>query len=1013
MGVVEEQEHGEDEAGAGIVTTVGSGLGSVLGSAPGDPSLQSGDCIGRYRLVRRLGSGGMGVVWFAHDPRLDRTVAIKVLHEQPRGSGAMARERLRREALALARLSHPNVVSIYDVGIHDRRVFLAMEYIEGHTLDVWAARGPSLDQVLAVFEQAAAGLAAVHEAGFIHRDFKPANVMIDGRGRVAVMDFGLARIYDPKSASELEDTALSSPVLELESSRLLSTTLTIDGVVMGTPAYMAPEQHTGAEADARSDQFSLCAALYEALLGRRPFWGRSVKELAQQKYGASLDLGGGRLPLPRPLRALLRRGLDPQPDRRFPDMRALRAALVRLRQPARSRRLAWSAAGVLVMGGTGWVGLTFEGPSACVSGAEHLAEVWNDGARARLRRAFEATGRSYADDAATRATERLDAYARDWSVSYRQACEASANDVATLDLRMECLSKARSSMAQTVGLLFEADPTGVQHAVAQVTGLPAVARCDDVAALQAEVSPPGDPVAVAAVEQIASTLESAHALERAGHYAKGRERAAQALASAQAVEHEPSIARARIRVASLDLHLGDSEAARRGLTEAALLAAGVGDHPTAADAATRLVYVYAEALGRPDEALPWARHAGASLRRMPPDPLAQARLHSNLAIVRAIQARYGESVELFTRAYEAKREILGPSHPEVAQALENIALSTGEQGRLAEAEAIHRRSLATLESALGASHPDFGLSLMNLGQAVDMLGHHDEAAEHYTRALGIFRAALGPDHPLVGHALGSLGHVAAAQDRLDEAEAYYRQAKEITAATVGERHREFAWSLLDLAMVTSQLSRDEEALELYARAREILEQTDGEEHDSFAYLLMNESISLVELARLPEAEAALDRAGEIIQTRLPSEHPARSSWHAERGELRRAQGKLRSARQEFEAALGIAEVALGPEHPETAGILQSLGEVEHTLGDSRSARAHLRRALGIIEAGAVGEAFRSSVRFSLARVLWDEPATRAEAEELAARARDGFAAYGDLFDDDVEEIDRWSGERHS
>ena len=547
-------------------------------------------------------------------------MAIKVLHEQRRRAGEMARERLRREALALARLSHPNVVSIYDVGIHERRVFLAMEHIEGHTLDVWAARGPSLDQVLAVFEQAAAGLAAVHEAGFIHRDFKPANVMIDGRGRVAVMDFGLARIYDPKSASEFEDTASSSSSLDLDSSRLLATALTVDGVVMGTPAYMAPEQHTGGEADARSDQFSLCATLYEALLGRRPFRGRSIKELAQQKYGARLDFGGGRLRLPRSLRALLRRGLHPEPSRRFPDMRALRAALAQLRRPTRSRRLAWAAAGVLVVGGTGWVGLSYAGPSTCKAGAEQVAEVWNDGARARLRRAFEATGRSYANDAATRATERLDAYARDWSASYRQACEASAGDVAALDLRMECLNKARASMAATVGLLFEADPTGVQHAVAQVTGLPTLARCDDVAALQADVPLPTDPAAVAAIEQIASTLESAYALERAGHYAEGRERAGQALASAQAQEHEPSIARARIRVASLDLDLGDLEAARRGLTEAALLAAGVGDHPAAADAATRLVYVYAEALGQPDEALPWARHAGASLLRMPPDP---------------------------------------------------------------------------------------------------------------------------------------------------------------------------------------------------------------------------------------------------------------------------------------------------------------------------------------------------------------------------------------------------------
>ncbi|MCA9712281.1 MAG: tetratricopeptide repeat protein, partial [Myxococcales bacterium] len=535
----------------------------------------------------------------------------------------------------------------------------------------------------------------------------------------------------------------SSSAWSLETSRIFSAALTVDGVVMGTPAYMAPEQHLGDTAEAACDQYSLCAALYEVLLGRRPFAGRSVEELARQKHDARLDFGAGRLRLPWALRALLRRGLHPEPARRYPSMAALREALARLRRPGRHRRWAWAAGAVAVAVASG-ASLGAGTPRACASGAERLAEAWGEGARARLRQAFEATGLSYADDAAQRATERLDAYARAWTDAHRRACEAAPADVVALDLRMSCLGRAHASLAATVGLLTEADATTVQHAVAQVAGLPALERCDDVDSLRADVPPPSDPEVVAAVERITATLESAHALERAGHYAEGRRLAEAALAEARALGHEPTLARAQIRVGALELGLGDAEAARRSLTEAALLAAGIGDHRAAADAATRLVFVQAEALGLPDEALPWARHAEASLRRMPPDPLAQARLDSNLAIAYSIQARYAEASELLQRAYEAKRAILGQEHPEVAGALENVALAHADAGRPVEAERLQRRSLAIFEQVLGTSHPDFGLSLMNLGHSVDVLGRHDEAVELYTRALGVFRAALGP-----------------------------------------------------------------------------------------------------------------------------------------------------------------------------------------------------------------------------------------------------------------------------
>jgi eukaryotic-like serine/threonine-protein kinase len=996
---------GDDEVvGTVLLPPPGVDHASPEDGATDDAGPWSGDCVGPYHLVERLGAGGMGVVWVARDPRLGRTVAVKVLHEPRRHrASAEAQERLRREALALARLSHPNVVSIYDVGVHGRRVFLTMEHVVGQTLDAWAEQGPSLPRVLEVFEQVAAGLVAVHEAGFVHRDLKPANVMIARDGRVLVMDFGLARIHDPESLSEREPTRSAGWPLEPAP---FSVELTADGVVMGTPAYMAPEQHAGAEADARADQFALCATLYEVLLGLRPFRGRSIEELARQKLDGRLALEG-RLRLPRAVRALLRRGLEPDPSRRYPSMAALRDALARARSPRRRRGVAGAVVGVAAVGGLGWALLPAPAPAPCEAGRAHMATVWNGDTRDELRRAFAATGLPYAEDAAQRAGERLDAYAHQWAEGYARACHAGERDPAVLDLPMRCLSEARASMSATVALLVAADATSVQRAAAQVAGLPPLARCDDVASLQAELAPPTDPAVAADLLAVQQALEQAAALDRAGHFAEGREVAERALAQATALGYEPAIVRARVRVASLDLGLGQLEASRRGLTEAALHAAGIGDHAMAAEAAGRLSYVLAAEFGQPDEALRWARHAEAALERLPPDPLQRARLDSSFGVIHAAQGDYAAALAAFERAYAVKREMLGEAHPEVAGALENVALSHGELGRTEQAEELQQRSLALLEQAVGPRHPDYALSLLNYGIVLGGLGRHAEAGDRFTQALEIFRDALGPRHPMVARTLSSLGHSAGAQDRLRDAEARFREAAEIIEAVHGERHREYGWSLADRAQVLVRLGRAREAAELYARAHDIVEAALGPDHDALGSVMLDEASVLVELERLDEAEGLCARAAEIFAKRFEPGHPAHADAHACRADVRQGQKRLPEALEEGTAAVALASAALGPEHPTVGSRLLSLGEVELELQRYEDARAHLRDAVAITEQAPVGEAFRAAARFALAKALWPDPATREEALAQARAAQEGFASHGDVFQEDVDEVAAW------
>jgi len=268
--------------------------------------------IGRFRLLACVGRGGMGVVWSAHDDELDRKVAIKLLRPE------LSARDLTNEARALAKLSHPNVVSVFDVGEHGGQRFIAMEFVEGDTLRMWLAQPRGLSDIVDVFVAAGEGLAAAHDVGLVHRDFKPDNVLVGADGRPRVLDFGLARPPDPGAASE-------PPALDADADPL-ATSMTQAGLMLGTPAYMAPEQHLGDSADARSDQFAFAVALYEGLTGALPFKGADLRTL-------SLAVVRGKLvtppsgAVPPALFEVVKRALSVDPDARYPDIRTLIAAL--------------------------------------------------------------------------------------------------------------------------------------------------------------------------------------------------------------------------------------------------------------------------------------------------------------------------------------------------------------------------------------------------------------------------------------------------------------------------------------------------------------------------------------------------------------------------------------------------------------------------------------------------------------------------------------------------------------
>ena len=305
-------------------------------------SLEEGARIGRFTVIRELGAGGMGVVMAAYDPKLDRNVAVKLLKPTARGQDRDGLQmRLMREARALAKLNHPNVIAIHDVGSHGDEIFIAEELVDGGDLRAWLAETPrSWSELLDVFRQAGRALAAAHAAGIIHRDIKPGNVVVDGEGRVRVLDFGLAkRIEDVKEVEAVADTLTP----DLSPGEGLDTRT---GTVLGTPLYMSPEQHLRQDADEQSDLFSFCVTFYEALYGEPPFAGDSLAALERQVTQGKVRDAPADSRVPGWVRRVLLRGLRVTPDERYPTMNALLDALST--DPAATRKRTLVVVGIAV-----------------------------------------------------------------------------------------------------------------------------------------------------------------------------------------------------------------------------------------------------------------------------------------------------------------------------------------------------------------------------------------------------------------------------------------------------------------------------------------------------------------------------------------------------------------------------------------------------------------------------------------------------------------------------------------
>ncbi len=800
--------------------------------------LRPGAPLDHYFVLGELGAGGMGVVLAAYDPDLDRKVAIKVLRADRGGGSAGSPQgaRLLREAQALAKLSHPNVITIFEVASKGDRVALVMEYIDGPTLTAWLGDGErDWREVVAMFAQAGQGLAAAHAAGFVHRDFKPDNVII-GDGRARVTDFGLVST----GAETIDDGARSGRA----SSSQPVAAFTYEGSLAGTVPYMAPEQLDQGAVDERADQFAFCVSLYEGLYGERPFPGTTVAELR-----AAIRDGGVRPPpagtrVPGWVRQILLRGLSADPAARHPSMGALLEALDR--DPNQRRRRVAGGAVAVGLVGLAVFGLTRSSGSArdpvCRGAEARLAGVWDDAMRERVQAAFMATTRPHAEETLGLVSAALDRRANAWVAAHVEVCKAThvrgEQSEKLLDLRMGCLDRRLGEMrALTVLFASDADGAVVDAAVTALSRLTPLSTCDDVAALLDATPLPDDPATRARVEDARAALDDVLALERAGRYQVGIDRARALVDDVEAIDYPPLRAEAVHVYATLMARAGDPELAEQTLYVALQAAADARDHVRVADAWIELIMLVGSRQGQHERGLSFRRAAEAAVAQAGNRPADRAALATAVGLVLDFQGKHAEAREQHERAIALQEEIYGPNHSRVALSLGNLANSLAEQGMYADARQRYERALAIQEATLGEHHPELAFTLNNLGNVVGYQGDNAAAIPYFERALAIWRPALAPNHPLVATCLNNLGTAYSELGRVDEARMYLQQSLDMLVAKFGSDHPAVAAVTGNLGELAADHGDYAEAMTLCKRSLAIYEATLGKGHPDTAYAL--------------------------------------------------------------------------------------------------------------------------------------------------------------------------------
>jgi tetratricopeptide (TPR) repeat protein len=885
----------------------------------------AGALVGRYVVLQPLGAGGMGAVYAAYDSELDRRVALKFLrHVATEADADPRRARLMREAKAMARLSHPNVVTIYDVGIAtDGRVFLAMEVVDGGTLGDWLEAAPrSWREIVRVLCEAGEGLAAAHRAGMIHRDFKLANVLFGKDGRARVTDFGLARSPadepwdETASGSARSPGAAASGPLALPPSANSSgslSKLTLTGALMGTPGYMAPEQYTNeVEIDARADVFAFSATLYRALYGVRPFEGETVEEIAKATVRGRVREAPGGGDVPAWVRKVLLWGLATERDARPASMTELLAAL--RADPGKRRRRWLAAAGVLALAcaaGRSVRAASERRVRACHAMADRLGGVWDEPRKDAMGKAFRASGVSYAEATWARVEKRLDAYSAAWAGATEQACAATRiageQSEAMLDLRTSCLDERLDDLRALGDVFATADGKTVEKAVQAASSLGSVQPCADVDRLSVTSRLPSEPGARAEIRAIRAEIASARELLATGKQTRSWERLEEIRERVLATGYGPAVLAWTMVVARAE-QWRDMTTAAGNWERAIALAETYHRDREKAESEMRLGRVENE-LGRREDALVWLDLASATLARVGGDPVLGLTREVYEGWIYRDEAKYADAVRVLSHAIERANADRVDSPFPLADAHSFLGLALlYDPARFDDAVTHARTAVAIIEEVLGPEHVDVAAMVCNLAVVETEIGLLDDALSTASRSVAMFRAAaargeMSAQTPNFGNALLNRGEVLLRLGRAREAIASVEEGRAIYVA----HGKEDSILEADVALVAAwtQLGSLTDAARLAEDARALADKNKETAPDLLVELLVVETTLALHRGRAVEALARAQEAVAVAETGVSYLYDLSSARLA----LARALAALGKSGNDAGRARGVAEQA--------------------------------------------------------------------------------------------------------
>ncbi|MCG8422367.1 MAG: serine/threonine-protein kinase [Proteobacteria bacterium] len=937
--------------------------------------------IGRFELLDRIGSGSSGAVYAAYDNQLERQVALKLvrpalvdqknLHEDlepgespgpgatPESSASVKKtgQRLLHEAQTLARISHPNVVQVYDADIYRGWFFLVMELVQGKTLREWVTEQGSVAEevpwraILDKFVAAGRGLAAAHAAGLVHRDFKPTNVIVADDGRVYVADFGLARQIEGDESTELgEPVAVSGRSIEL----------TATGNLVGTPAYMSPEQMQGRPADSRSDQYSFCVALYEALYGQRPVVARDFETLRTLATSGEFTQLSRSSAIPVAVRNVLKRGLSVEPGDRYPDMDALLGDLNRSLRP---RRRAWI--GALLLGAAVVVGsvlfwhVALPSDEPCAASGRSVVELWNDDIAERAHTAFLSTRLPYAEATWRRLHKRMDRYAASLQAEHREICEATyvhqVQSAEDFDSRTLCLARRRRELGALISGLVRADNLMVERSLQAVAALPRSGACRDGAAPALGIPVPGDPTIASRVTEIRDRIAEARVLALSGRIGEGVELAQAQRTAAGALDYSPLDAEVTFAMASILAERdqpGDAIRAEKMMLTAVDMADSSRHDELAADIWLALVDLARRPNNETADGHRWVRRAMAASKRLPDSgerrgralsllgslyfrdgdlaeaerqqrsglavaeesgshPLVIADLWHALANTLAAVPHRDEARDAFERALAIYRSELGEQHPRITVFSYNYARFLRQGGDLEEARQLVEQVRASWIDLRGPSHPDVADTHIVSGNIERALGRLDRATEHALQARDIYQRSFEPTHPNRALPENLLAYIAFERRQYDDMLRAYQRVLAIRLATMGEEHVHTAITRSNIGEALVALERYHEALDLFAEVAPVFERRTSENRMFRALPLKGRGLALLGLGEAEDAIDALERALDLLRdSRDPSLHLADVQWGLARA-LRAAGRKSHARMQQLAEAAHRAYAAQG------------------------------------------------------------------------------------------------------